>query len=236
MSDSPPQLLERLGLAVAAGVLLLALALALRLGLADFASLEARTRADEVLSQDTRLAPPEFVRLREGLLQAAHKLPEDPQAWERLGALALQRATGPRADPILARPYYRQALEHLRRAAALRPTSPYTQANIALAKLGLGEIDAEFDRALLAAGRNGPWEPAVHRVMLEAGMSHWAALRPEVQTQVASAAERALGLERKRVLAFAREKGQMPWLCARLAQRPAECAENLSAQSREAAS
>ncbi|MBI3147074.1 MAG: hypothetical protein HYZ17_00975 [Betaproteobacteria bacterium] len=223
-----------MGLALASGLLLLALGLALRLGLADFTSLEARTRADEVLSQNTRLAPPEFVRLRDGLLQAAHKLPEDPQAWERLGALALQRATGPRADPILARPYYRQALEHLRRAAALRPTSPYTQANIALAKLGLGEIDAEFDRALLAAERNGPWEPAVHYVMLEAGMTHWAALRPELQAQVATAAERALVLERKRVLAFAHERGQMPWLCARLAQRPAECGSTRNEMPREA--
>jgi len=213
MSADQPKLAERSLIAGAALALVLVMISAARIGWADFGSMQARNELETALTQNTRLAAPEWVRLRDALLLAAQELPQDPQSWERLGTLYLQRATGPKADPVLARPYYQGALPHLRRALALRPTSPYTAANLALAKRALGELDAEFERAVLAAASNGPWETPVLLALLEISLTPDGALPPKLAGVLAANAERAVTLEPKRAVAIARERAALPWLC-----------------------
>ena len=52
----------------------------------------------------------------------------------------------------------------------MRPGSPYVWASIALLKLRLGEMDAEFYGALERAARLGPWEPAVQIAIADSAL------------------------------------------------------------------
>jgi hypothetical protein len=74
------------------------------------------------------------------------------------------------------RPFLQLALKHQFRAAALRPTWPYTHAAIAASKFYLGEFDADFSRSILLASRYGPWESEIQNRMLGIGYRSWARL------------------------------------------------------------
>ncbi|MEI6722233.1 MAG: hypothetical protein WCO67_15825, partial [Betaproteobacteria bacterium] len=71
-----------------------------------------------------------------------------------------------------------------------RPTSPFLWANLALAKLYLDEVDAEFLAALRHADELGPWEPASQQVVLFVSLAAWAKLDPKHRRATALVIER----------------------------------------------
>nr|WP_010133592.1 VpsP family polysaccharide biosynthesis protein [Microbulbifer agarilyticus] len=71
---------------------------------------------------------------------------------------------------------YRTALALHKQAAELRPLWPDTWAEMAQAKVRLNEFDAELEQILTRADQLGPYTPAVHLAVIQAGLPHWSGL------------------------------------------------------------
>ena len=82
--------------------------------------------------------------------------PGNPHFVEQAARLQELRALGlPPRDPAM-REGLRQSLAQYRKAATMRPGSPYVWASIAMLKARLNDMDFEFYGALERAGRLGP--------------------------------------------------------------------------------
>lgn len=207
----------RAGFVLAVGALLVAgiHAAALR-GLADANYTNAR------LSLDTGSA-------RESIDQALMFEPSNPHFVEQSAllrqrqALALDRGD-PQARQLLAR-----SLGEFRAAALMRPGSAYAWASIAMLKLRLRELDAEFYGALERAARFGPWEPQVQLAIADVGLVAWRRLAPPARAQVIGVLERALLRQGSEVRRIAAAHGALPFVCAAAPLPPhlaAFCAKN----------
>jgi tetratricopeptide (TPR) repeat protein len=107
-----------------------------------------------------------------------------------------------------------QSLAGWREAARMRPGSPYAWASIALLKLRLGQMDAEFYGALERAAQLGPWEPPVQIAIADAGLAAWRRLTPPAKTLVIAALERALLRQEPELRRIAAAHGTLTLVCA----------------------
>jgi len=142
-------------------------------GLADWRSMRGR---HEIAGWAERRTNPTPERLRDAitsLVDALELTPQDPTLIEHLGTALELRASGAPPDSEAQRLYLAAALSYFRNAAALRPTSPYTWANILLTKYRLDEIDDEFFRSMGNALDFGPWEPAVQLIAADTALGAW---------------------------------------------------------------
>ena len=103
-------------------------------------------------------------------------LPIYHQGLADLYLVRLNRMPGDRSKMA---PYYEIALRHYFKAAALRPTWPYSHAGILTVKQQIGQVDADFKLALAMASRYGPAEMAVQDQIISAGYQNWQALGPD---------------------------------------------------------
>lgn len=142
-------------------------------GLADWHSMRWR---HEITGWAERRASPPPEALQDAitaLIETLELTPNDSTLIEHLGLAHELRAIGSPPGSESRRLNLAQALIHFRNAAALRPTSPYTWANILLAKYRLGEVDEEFFGAMRHALDFGPWEPAVQLIVADTGLGAW---------------------------------------------------------------
>ncbi len=114
---------------------------------------------------------------------------DNPRALEGLAALDLARMRLS-TEPKEALAFTRDARRRLREALRERPASPYLWANLALSKLYLDEIDAEFNFALRNADELGPWEPATQQVVLFVALAAWHRLDSTLRDSTARVVER----------------------------------------------
>jgi hypothetical protein len=111
----------------------------------------------------------------------------------------------------------------------MRPGSPYAWASIALLKLRLGQMDAEFYGALERAAQFGPWEPAVQVAIADAGLAAWRRLAPPAKALVVADLERALLRQAPEIRRIAAAHGTLPLVCGEPALPPrlaALCVKN----------
>ena len=133
---------------------------------------------------------------------------------EELGRLFEQRAAeAPARDPA-ARALLERSRMQFRRAAAMRPGSPYAWSNLALVKFRLGEMDYEFYGALERAARFGPWEPAVQLALADIGLAGWRRLALPGKLAVLGAIERGMKRQQKEISGFATTHRGLPALCS----------------------
>ena len=118
--------------------------------------------------------------------------PLDAQILTDLGELYELRADeapapgeGSRADRERALGLYRQSL-------ALRPAWPYAWTDVALLKLSMKNVDAEFGLALQRALELGPWQSIVQASIASGGLAVWDKLPAQLQTGVEQAVARGL--------------------------------------------
>jgi hypothetical protein len=166
------------------GLLVLIGTKAARIGWADFNSLEARYRVDQVARDSVQLNISTWLRMKDQLEAALDWDPANPVYHEYLANLYFMRAASAREQPGATRAFYELALEQYLRTAALRPTSGYTHASVALVKFRLGQFDRDFSTAILLASKYGPWEKAVQDQVMEAGLPTWGGLREDVRGAV----------------------------------------------------
>jgi len=131
----------------------------------------------------------EVGRIEQHLFYSLRYAPGNPWTLEQMGALDLAKmraSTVPREAVALTR----DARARFRQALAQRPTSPFLWANLALAKLYLHEIDAEFFAALRNADALGPWEPIVQQMTVFVGLAAWQQLDPGLRQALVRTLER----------------------------------------------
>jgi len=182
---------------VAASLLVAGIYAAAIRGLADAHYTHARLVLSAAVQEKQPAAADELAAARASLRQALRFEPSNPLFVEQrarideMEALAMRGIVMPRGDPP-ARAGLLDSLRGWREAARMRPGSPYAWASIALIKLRLGELDAEFTGALERAARFGPWEPAVQIAIADAGLAAWRRLAPAAKELVIADLERAL--------------------------------------------
>lgn len=164
-------------------------------GLADTAAIPARHAITQWTQARTLPGPREWREVRAALRTARGFEPDNPLFVEELGRLYEMRTRGLDSTLPVVRAFLARALDDFRTAARMRPASPTTWANIALAKYRLGELDAAFTAAAERAAQLGRWEPGVQRVLSEIGVNAWAALSPPNRATAAAAAERGLEMQ-----------------------------------------
>jgi len=210
----------RIAFSLAAAALLVAGMHAAALGgFADAHYYNART----ILAAATDRRPPDAPDLAsaQAALAAARALePANPLFVEQDARVKeMQALQLPRGEPA-ARALLRAALAEFRGAALMRPGSPYAWASIALLKLRLEELDAEFYGALERAARLGPWEAPVQIAIADAGLAAWRWLAPPAKTLVIAALERGLLREAPEIRRLAVAHGTLPLVCAGAALPP----------------
>jgi hypothetical protein len=200
--------------AIALAALAALCALALPRGFADLRAFEARVA---VRSWEAKRRPPtteEWNGAHELLAEARQLDAGHPAFLEDMARLHELRALPLKPDDAHAREELRLALGFQRQAASLRPSSPYTWANIALLKARLSETDQEFEGALRNAALLGPWEPGVQLALVDAGFRYWGALSPETRSALVANAGRTLRREDAKLFELARRNGRLDVVCA----------------------
>jgi hypothetical protein len=183
-------------------------------GLADWHSMRWR---HEIAGWAERRASPPPERLQEAittLIDALALTPDDPTLIEHLGIALELRATGSPPGINSQRLDLAQALVSFRKAAALRPTSPYTWANILLAKYRLGQVDDEFFGAMRHALDFGPWEPAVQLIVADTGLGAWERLDSGLRGRVSENLQRAAVRQADALARIATYQRRIDLVCA----------------------
>jgi hypothetical protein len=131
----------------------------------------------------------EVGRIEQRLYSSLRYASENPWTLAQMGALNLAKmrsSTVPREAVALTR----DARTRFRQALYQRPASPFLWANLALAKLYLDEVDAEFFAALRHADALGPWEPMVQQSTVFVGLAVWQDLDPGMRQALVRTLER----------------------------------------------
>ena len=196
-----------------AGIALLAFAAhdSVLRGLEDWRS--ARGRHDIRMWTEGRAVPSEeqWQRTVDALRGALRLAPQDPELWEYLG-LAYDIASRKFSTGGWT-VYTEFALIHYRRAAALRPTSPYSWAGVAVMKYRLEQVDEEFRQAFSSAMRLGPWEPGLQLITSDMGLALWDRLDPKLRNEVRENWRRTAVRQADRLARLAISHGREGVLC-----------------------
>ena len=198
---------------VASALLLAAIWTSARRGLADMADYPARRAMARWAADQQAPRENEWLAARAAVERAGALAPSNPLYAEELGRLLeLRAAQMDRADPA-ARKLVVDARAEFRRAASLRPGSPYAWASLALVKFRLNELDSEFYGALERAARYGPWEPAVQIALADVGLGSWPRLAQPGKQLVLAAIERGMRRQDKEIARIAAAHRVLPAFC-----------------------
>ena len=111
---------------------------------------------------------------------------------------------------------YRAAAVRFRDALDRMRTSPYAWASVLLAKSKAGDIDEEFNAALVNSAYYGPYDPAVQGLIVEAALPHWNILTPAQREVLSSNILRAWPTNRDGVRREAMQvRGERTWCKAK---------------------
>jgi hypothetical protein len=150
--------------------------------------------------------------VHDDLVRAAKRNPASPNVHDMIGVLAAQR--------VGERDFLPEALNEFRLAAELRPTSPYTWANIARVQYLEGDTGAEFEAALIAASKLGPSEREVQLIVADYGLAVWDQLSLRARQAVASAVSNGIQRNANEMLQIAERRGRLATACGWLTRWP----------------
>jgi hypothetical protein len=150
--------------------------------------------------------------VHDDLERAARRTPDNPIVQELLGLLGARRLDRPE--------YLEEGLVHFKSAIDLRPTSPFTWANIADVKYQLGDTGREFETALVRAATLGPWEPQVQRTVANLGLAVWNEVAPSTRAVIDRMV--AMGLRRNpaETLQISERRGRLDVACRHVSGIP----------------
>jgi hypothetical protein len=159
-------------------------------------------------------APPAATTMawvRDELGSAAQVTPDDPNLEEMLGELALRAPAGADLD---------EALVHFRRAATLRPSSPYAWADIVTVLYRQGDTGAPFEAALRSAAELGPAEREVQLVVADYGLAVWDEVAAPTRAAVESMVTGAMKRDPAEILQLAQRRGRLAVACRHIRDAP----------------
>jgi hypothetical protein len=204
--------------AAAAGVGIALAVTALRMARADWLFSRSTLSMAEWSAKDVRPDFESWLAVRDDLARAVQLEPRDPRSLEGLGVLHAGRDAPVGNDRS---GFQEQARDYLRRAAATRPTSPYTWANLALVKYRLGETDGEFRNALRQAVNYGPWEWEVQAIVADVGLAMLPELAPEERSLVETMVMNGMKRNPAEMLRISQRRGSLSLAC-RMLEREAK--------------
>lgn len=208
----PPQPWRR----AAAVALFVALALitlqVARLGISGLFAEMARFETERSTAAAARTGAQEVGRIEQRLYSSLRYASGNPWTLEQLGALNLAKMRTS-AVPREAVALTREARARFREALSERPTSPFLWANLALAKLYLDEIDAEFFAALRHADALGPWEPVVQQMTVFVGLAAWQRLDPGMRQALVRTLERGASRNAEKMAQIVRSYRRFDLIC-----------------------
>jgi predicted Zn-dependent protease len=149
-------------------------------------------------------------RMKADLDQAVSRAPKDPALQEMLGRVAL---AGPRQDGATD-----VAIMRFTNAARLRPTSPYSWANLAEALYRKGDTGPLFEQALQRAAETGPWEPEVQRSVANYGLAVWGEVSPQTRAAIDQMVANGMVRNAPEILQISARRGRLGVACAHLAR------------------
>ena len=151
-------------------------------------------------------------KLVSDLHRARASAPNDPNIEELLGSLATRRIDRPG--------FLGETLAHFKRAIELRPTSPYSWANIAATDYRKGETGGELEAALRNAAMLGPAEPEVQRAVIDYGLALWDEEAPRTRQAVEATITGAMKRDPGETLRIAERRARLAVACRHLADAP----------------
>ncbi|MBL8515142.1 MAG: hypothetical protein JNJ55_14205 [Betaproteobacteria bacterium] len=198
---------------LAAAILLLAAWMALRMGAASWTAedTEQDLTTWDKRTNDTGLPPTqaEWRAAVNDLQTAIARNPRDPHLKElesRLLALTIRKGEG-----VTNRQF--ESIAPLERAAALRPTSPYTWANLAWALYVNGKVDARFYTVLERVVDTGPFEREALFVVIDLGLAIWDTAPKSTQRAIDTALKNADRREALTIAAIAQRRRKLEQVC-----------------------
>ena len=175
---------------------------AAHIGWASYQSIEARALLKRWMDNPASIDQLAWNRARDGFLTALKWDPENPDYHEGYANLWMVRLATRQANPGALGPYLDLVLPHYLKAAALRPTWPYTHASIATVKQLQGRLDGDFERAIRLASRYGPWDTPIHERIITVGYRAWGSLKEPEREAVRGNVVRAFQYRPKETLAL----------------------------------
>jgi predicted Zn-dependent protease len=147
--------------------------------------------------------------VREDLNRAAYRTPDNPTVQELLGVLGARRFDKPE--------YVKEGAAHFAKAVELRPTSPYSWANIADAKYRLGDTGKQFEAALVRSAYLGPSEAEVQRTVADLGLAVWNEVAPSTRGAIESMVAAGMRRNAPEMLQISGRRGRLDVACRHLA-------------------
>ena len=192
---------------LSAAFLVVLSAVAAAVGMANIYRSEADSLAGEWFWTEDEEGPPAWAweQVHRYLWLANCLAPFDPQILDDLGQLYEFRAGEAWAKESNAD--LDRALEYYRQSLALRPSWPYTWANIVGLKISQEHIDAEFGYAIQRALVLGPWQTSVQAGIAGGGLAVWDKLPATLQMDVEHTVARGLAHDSRLMHAVARRFG-----------------------------
>ncbi len=146
--------------------------------------------------------------VREELASANDIVANDPGTLELLGILHSMRHTGAE--------YGQAAVVYFRQALAVRPSSPYTWANLAEVSYMQGRPASEIESVLSVAAFLGPSEPEIQRIVTDYGLALWDESTPAFQQTVERMLDAGLRRNPLEMLQISERRGRLAFACRHL--------------------
>jgi len=182
-----------LGLWLFGILLVVALTLAARNGLADLYAEPAKNFLQDRRDAGATLTETEWQAIHANLRRALSFAPHNPITLTELGRLhRIQLESDTLSDTEIDR-HGNLAADYYEQAAVLRPAWPWGWSSLALVRYELYQDTSDaYHQALIHATHFGPWEGQVQRLVVELGLDTWASLSPGAKQAVLSTVDRAL--------------------------------------------
>lgn len=121
---------------------------------------------------------------RKALVKALALGPHQAVYYGSLGELLFSKSADGSLNPAMSVDLQTQALDASRHAVRLRPSWPYSWAQLALIKYRSSGMDGEVAQALDRSMMLGAWEPSVQLIAAEIGLASWNSLSPELKAKL----------------------------------------------------
>jgi hypothetical protein len=146
--------------------------------------------------------------VREQLEEAVSIVQSDPASYELLGILMSSRLGNPE--------YSKSAHVYFSHALQLRPTSPYTWANLVELDYLEGNTGIEFELAIRRAAWLGPQEPEIHTAVADYGLAVWTEVNPVTQRAISETLQSGLRRKPLEMLQISERRGRLALACRHL--------------------
>ncbi len=204
----------RVCLAVVTLVLIYALTLAARNGLADLYSRPAKNFLQDKRDAGETLSESEWHAVHVNLRQALDLVPNDPVTLTELGRLHRIQLESETLDRSGIERHGNLAVDYYEQAAMFRPAWPWVWSSLALIRFELyQETSDDYHQALIRATRFGAWEGAVQRLVTELGLDTWASLTAAAKKAVLGTIDRALKRQPDGLFSIVESEQEWPMLC-----------------------